>query len=401
MKANDLAILVAEIKNGGPGPVIAGQPKPTPVLFSDETEMTAGKVVTSIFGEQALATLVVTSYRRLLLLRKGGRDLCHSSWHKIDFGDWRWQEADGFTVAGIETTFPVITDQITEDGPPATWQTYFVSPTGERRLLEEVTVYLNQYYHHQQNRYALWKENISPTGKPEHAQFAFVFFGYKMLLDKQTPGVVDLDSLWSLYTDPVTASQKPGGSIPEDSPFHPSKAKRTTKVTASRVSKGSIARKVLRTAIGGGSQVKGIVETAQKVAGLAGSFGVGAAAAPGGGAAELPAGIMLCAQCGAPLGAGALFCARCGHRLGEAIVAEIEDQIKDQVEGAAVERIQRALDPDDQIELICPNCDKKVQPDWKFCPECVHPLPLACPRCGEKVQPDWKVCPHCTARLQA
>jgi len=87
MKANDLAILMAEIKNGGPSPVIADQPELVAIIFGDEMEMTAGKVVTSVFGEDALATIVVTSYRRMLLLRrKGSRDLCYSYWHKIDFG---------------------------------------------------------------------------------------------------------------------------------------------------------------------------------------------------------------------------------------------------------------------------------------------------------------------------
>lgn len=292
MKAYDLAILMAEIKNGGPSPVVADQPEPMPVIFGDEMEMTAGKVVTSVFGEDALATIVVTSYRRMLLLRKGDRDLCHSYWHKINFGDWRWREPDGFTVAGIETTFPEFSEQITENGSPATWRIYFVSPTGERRLLEEATVYLSQYHYHQQHRYVKWREMISPDGSADKAQFAGVLLAYKLILDKQTPGIVDLEALWRLHTDPMEAAQEPGGIIPEASPFHPSKATRATKqVTVSKVSKGTsparTAKKVLKTAISTGSQVKGAIETAQKVAGLVGSFGasasgLGAATASGG-----------------------------------------------------------------------------------------------------------------------
>ncbi|RJP53681.1 MAG: zinc ribbon domain-containing protein [Anaerolineaceae bacterium] len=456
MKAQDLAILIAEIKNGGPSPVVADQPQPMAALFGDETEMTAGKVMTFVFGEEAFATLVVTAYRRLLLLRKGGKDLCYSSWHKIDFGNWRWQEPDGFLVAGIETTFPELSDQITKNGPPASWQVYFVSPTGERRLLEEVTVHLSMYHYHQQNRYVLWKEKISPTGKLEHEQFAFVFFGYKILLDKQTPGIVDLEALWRMHTDPMAATRQAGGFIPEASPFHPSKAKRTTKVTASRVSKGTssgrIARKVLKIAIGTGSSVKGAIETAQKVAGLVNSFNP-SAAGPGkviGQVGDKLPPVSLCARCGSPLGSGALFCGKCGYRFGEAVVEEAKDQVEGKVEDAVVEKIEEMLDPGDQVErkqsrsqkgkpastpkgtqqqiadaqcphcgtpvrlgwkfcpecarqlpLVCRNCSKEVQPDWKFCPECVHPLPPVCPRCGEEVQPDWTVCPQCTTRLRS
>jgi len=460
MKANDLAILMAEIKNGGPSPVVADQPEPMPVIFGDEMEMTAGKVVTSVFGEQALATIVITSYRRLLLLRKGGRDLCHSYWHRINFGNWRWREPDGFTVAGVETTFPEFSEQITEAGPPATWQTYLVSPTGERRLVDETTVYLSQYYYHQQNRYAKWREMITPDGSADapKAQPAGVFLAYKLMLDKQTPGIVNLEALWRLHTDPMAAAQESGGTIPEESPFHPSKATRTKKVTVSKISKGAsparTVKKVLKTAIGTGSSVKGAIETAQKVAGLVNSFSPGAAG-PGEALSQVsgkPPVVSLCARCGAPLAAGALFCGNCGYRFGEAIVEEVKDQIKGKIEDAAVEKIEQALDAEERVErkptrakkgatgakqkrtaqktpgaaakcphcgiplksgwkfcpecarplpLVCPNCGKEVRSDWKFCPECVHPLPLACPRCGEKVQPDWKVCPHCTTRLHA
>lgn len=440
MKANDLAILMAEIRNGGPSPVIADQPEPMAIIFGDEMEMTAGKVVTSVFGEEALATIVVTSYRRMLLLRrKGGRDLCCSYWHKIDFGSWRWKEPDGFLVAGVESTFPTASEQATKMGPTATWQTFLVSPEGEQRLLEEVTVYLNQYHYHQQDRYAAWDEMITmPSGK-QYIAASLLVHG-KLSLGEETPGIVDLEALWRLHTDPLEAAQQSGGYIPEESPFHPSKATRATeKVAVSKVSKGTSfarkAKKALKTAISTGSQVKGAVETAQKVAGLVSSVGAdaagpGAAVAPGDGGSGIMPGVTPCIKCGALLGSGALFCGKCGHRLGEAIVEEVKDQIKGKVEDAAVEKIEQVLDTEERVEkkatsakkstpsskkkttpkktsepkiskavTKCPNCEEPVTAGWKFCPECSQPLPLTCPQCGKEVQPDWKFCPQCTNAL--
>jgi hypothetical protein len=403
MKANDLAILMSEIKNGGPSPVIAGQPEPLAILFRDEMEMTAGKVVTSVFGEDALATIVVTSYRRMLLLRhKGGRDLCCSYWYKIDFGNWRWKEPDGFLVAGVESTFPTASEQATKLGPTATWHTFLVSPDGEQRLLEEVTVHLNQYHYHQQDRYAAWDEMITmPNGK-QYIAASLLVHG-KLSEGKDTPGIVNLETLWRLHTDPLEAAQQSGGYIPEESPFHPSKATRATeKIAVSKVSKGTTftrkAKKVLKTAISTGSQVKGAVETAQKVAGLvssvgAGTTGSGAAITPEGGGSGIVPGVTPCIKCGTALRSGALFCGKCGHRLGEAI----------KVEDAAVEEIEQALDTEKPAEKKsarkCPNCGAPVNGRWKFCPECADPLSLDCPNCGEEVQPDWKYCPHCTKEL--
>jgi len=96
MNASDLAILITEIENGGPSPFYADQAEPMPVIFANEMEMTAGKAVTSVFGEEALATIIVTSFRRILYLqRRGEKDQCRSYWHKnrlrrLALGGTRW-----------------------------------------------------------------------------------------------------------------------------------------------------------------------------------------------------------------------------------------------------------------------------------------------------------------------
>ena len=413
MDAHNIAILMSELQNGGPSPLIADKPAPMPILFGDEMEMIAGKVVTAVFGENALVTIVVTSYRRMLLLRpKRGKDLCYSFWHKIDFGNWKWEEPDGFVVSGVESTFPTFSDAATKMGPTATWQSFLTGPAGDKRQLIEVTVHLNQYHYHQQNRFASWNEMISLSSG--HEYLAATLLGAKMATGEKTPGIVDLHALWQLHSEPLQTAQRSGGFIPEESPLHPSKATRKTgKITVSKISKGTRysrkAKKAIKTAISTGTQIKGAVETAQKVRDVistVGAPGQTSAALQGSGDPGIQLNIGLCAKCGAPIRANALFCGKCGHQLGEAIVNEIKDQVQGKVENKIIEKVEQTLESDDQKEQIksdqgsnCPNCKAPVDHRWKFCPECAFPLILKCAQCGEEVQPDWKFCPYCTEKL--
>jgi hypothetical protein len=47
----------------------------------------------------------------------------------------------------------------------------------------------------------------------------------------------------------------------------------------------------------------------------------------------------------------------------------------------------------------CPNCEKKVQQDFEFCPNCGTKLRITCPSCGKPTTAGWKVCPYCEAKL--
>ena len=47
----------------------------------------------------------------------------------------------------------------------------------------------------------------------------------------------------------------------------------------------------------------------------------------------------------------------------------------------------------------CPSCEKKVQQDFEFCPNCGIKLRVTCQSCGKPTTAGWKVCPYCEAKL--
>jgi hypothetical protein len=145
MEADRLAVLMNELKNGGPSPFAADAETPLPMLFKHEMETLAGKGITTVFGEETLASVFVTGFRTILYQeRKRGPDLCKSFWHKVDFSSWRWEEPDGFVVASFETDPPeYMADALHEEhGLPAVWKTYVVNPDGERKQIDEALVHL-------------------------------------------------------------------------------------------------------------------------------------------------------------------------------------------------------------------------------------------------------------------
>jgi RNA polymerase subunit RPABC4/transcription elongation factor Spt4 len=44
---------------------------------------------------------------------------------------------------------------------------------------------------------------------------------------------------------------------------------------------------------------------------------------------------------------------------------------------------------------VCPNCHRRVEPDWMFCPYCRTRLRKECRSCGKLLDPEWEVCPYC------
>lgn len=51
--------------------------------------------------------------------------------------------------------------------------------------------------------------------------------------------------------------------------------------------------------------------------------------------------------------------------------------------------------------LACPNCHKRVQPDFAVCPYCNEQLKEACPSCGRLLNLNWGICPYCATPLHA
>jgi predicted amidophosphoribosyltransferase len=52
--------------------------------------------------------------------------------------------------------------------------------------------------------------------------------------------------------------------------------------------------------------------------------------------------------------------------------------------------------------MNCPNCQKALQGEFKFCPYCGAEVKknLSCPSCRNKVDQAWVTCPHCGAPLK-
>ncbi|MDD4238711.1 MAG: zinc-ribbon domain-containing protein [Desulfotomaculaceae bacterium] len=52
--------------------------------------------------------------------------------------------------------------------------------------------------------------------------------------------------------------------------------------------------------------------------------------------------------------------------------------------------------------MNCPNCQKALQEDAKFCPHCGTAITQNrhCPSCGKKTDPSWVFCPGCGASLK-
>jgi hypothetical protein len=64
----------------------------------------------------------------------------------------------------------------------------------------------------------------------------------------------------------------------------------------------------------------------------------------------------------------------CGKPDAEAIVKELNDQVE----------MRR-----------CPNCMRRLEEEFTFCPFCRTPLNRICSRCGKPQQADWSSCPFC------
>jgi len=413
MEANQLAVMINELKNGGPSPFAPDHDPPMAILFQNEMEMLAGKGVTSVFGEEGLATVIVTSFRLILHLKhKRGTDLCKSFWHKVDFGSWRWEEPDGFLASSFELSKPGYDTEAvhTQHGVPARWATYFINPEGERKQIDEIVVYLTEYNFHQEGIFVPWKHEITLPLKSGETMThtAAYMFSVKINLGSEQPGTTSLEALQMLMDDPFGASQMPGGEIPADSRMHPDKATRKVKSVelshvasgrAGRESGGDKARRTAKKAIQVGSQVKSSVDLAKKAVAGASTVGMKAGAPnkkttaatgsksakkrsqtaksgttpkgkspvskkPASPAKESAAAQQavktvrpqVCLACGARLKLTSLFCGKCGEKVVEKIIDEVKDKISGKVEDLAVEKIEKALDDEPKP------AKKKVKP---------------------------------------
>jgi len=56
---------------------------------------------------------------------------------------------------------------------------------------------------------------------------------------------------------------------------------------------------------------------------------------------------------------------------------------------------EEAILQDLEERRVCPNCQRRVEPDFIVCPYCHHQLRLRCVGCGRLLDPTWDVCPYC------
>ncbi len=46
-------------------------------------------------------------------------------------------------------------------------------------------------------------------------------------------------------------------------------------------------------------------------------------------------------------------------------------------------------------QLVCPNCQRVVEDDWRFCAYCHTQIKKECQDCGRLLELGWSLCPYC------
>ncbi len=60
---------------------------------------------------------------------------------------------------------------------------------------------------------------------------------------------------------------------------------------------------------------------------------------------------------------------------------------------------EEALLQDIEEVEVCPNCKRRVRPEFLVCPYCHAQLKKACPNCGRLLHLQWDICPYCGTAL--
>ncbi len=56
---------------------------------------------------------------------------------------------------------------------------------------------------------------------------------------------------------------------------------------------------------------------------------------------------------------------------------------------------EEAILQDLEQQRVCPQCRRRIEPDFVLCPTCRHELRAECAACGRLLQLTWDVCPYC------
>ena len=56
---------------------------------------------------------------------------------------------------------------------------------------------------------------------------------------------------------------------------------------------------------------------------------------------------------------------------------------------------EEAMLQDLDEQHLCPECQRRIEPDFTLCPNCHHELRAHCASCGRLLNLNWDVCPYC------
>jgi RNA polymerase subunit RPABC4/transcription elongation factor Spt4 len=68
------------------------------------------------------------------------------------------------------------------------------------------------------------------------------------------------------------------------------------------------------------------------------------------------------------------------------------------------EEYQKTLEEEALLQSIeemplCPGCSRKIEREWRVCPNCHTKLMKPCPNCGRLMELPWNVCPYCATAV--
>ena len=65
-----------------------------------------------------------------------------------------------------------------------------------------------------------------------------------------------------------------------------------------------------------------------------------------------------------------------------------------------IEEVLRVIELEEDIRILCPQCEKPLHLDFVICPYCRYEVQTSCPTCNKLVQADWTICPYCKRDLR-
>ncbi|MBI5755612.1 MAG: Flp pilus assembly complex ATPase component TadA [Nitrospirae bacterium] len=64
-----------------------------------------------------------------------------------------------------------------------------------------------------------------------------------------------------------------------------------------------------------------------------------------------------------------------------------------------IEEMLRVIEVEEDIRILCPQCEKPLHLDFVVCPYCKYEVQASCPSCNKPLQAEWTICPYCKKEL--